>query len=1169
MSFSRTTLSFLLTLLSLSGTANAVTISGFVKRTDGTPVAQVDLDVFDSATGAPVFVLNDKTGVNGLYQIVLAAGTYDISYTPPRALRLAAFRHSAVAAAGTLVTLPDVRLEPGLLVSGHVQDAASPPLPAADVEVRFFDTLTGLTVFAAANRSDLAGDYSVLVPARTYNLIFAPAAGDTLLPMRIAGVNVAADVDLAPVSLSRGHLIEGDVVDPGAVAVAAVDADVFDAFTGDQILTVHDDTDPQGHYRFAVPAGTFDIPFFPPAAAALAATEARGVVVAGATVLPLISLPRAMTLSGRVVDHLGQPAANVDLDLVDLDTGTVYPTARDDTDAAGNYSVRVPPGLYDVHYGPLVGSGSSAAVREELSLTASMMLGDTVLPTARSVTGRLLEAGAPSGPVPVAGAKFVVFDDVSGRGYPSVGNPSAGDGTFSLALPPGAWVLEPLPPPGQPLVTHKLAAVDLTLSGVALGDVTLPRGAFLSGRVLGPAGPLRDVDLDVVDAAGTRIITPHDNTDPLGRYQVVVPAGSYSIEYEPPWDTDLAASSLPGITVSSPATTLPDVLLARGVVVTGRVISPAAAPLFNADLNVKNALGAAYLTSHDNTRSDGTFKLVLPPGGDAAARVDFVPARGARVLPASLSPLELLADTSLGDVTLSPGVLVSGQVTRPAGTGVRDVDLTVVDAGTGRSLFTPHDNTDGAGSYVVTVPTGLYNLQYIPPPPVIGGDKLVAARLAQVEVAADLPGLDIALENGVWAAGRVTTATGAGVAAADLDFTLPNGTVAFTPRGTTGTDGSYSVVVPPGIYDLAVDPPAGSRLMGALRQGVDLLADDRSLPTILLYEGYLVTGYLWRTDGTPVDGADLDVIDPVTGSRRYTPGDNTDPQGFYRLLVPPGVWDIHYEPLATSSLPAVRRQGVVVSGDTLLSPTIVPDGLRVEGLVLDAGVTPVPGTRAEFLLSGSVFPAVGNRTATDGRFRTFVPAGTYDIVFLPPAGSGLAPLTRAGVAISRDTTLADVHLATSVQPTLTGISAASGSSAGGLTVTLGGTNFTGASRVYIGGVEAAVISSSSGSIIALTPSHPPGRVDVSVVNPGSAPSILAQAFTFVRRTPDIAITMVRSGDDLVLSWSGTAQAHYTVYRAAAPAGLASPVVVGITGATSVTVPGGAHASTGSQFYDVE
>ncbi len=63
-----------------------------------------------------------------------------------------------------------------------------------------------------------------------------------------------------------------------------------------------------------------------------------------------------------------------------------------------------------------------------------------------------------------------------------------------------------------------------------------------------------------------------------------------------------------------------------------------------------------------------------------------------------------------------------------------------------------------------------------------------------------------------------------------------------------------------------------------------------------------VSGFVTDPNGNPIAGADLDFDDAVTGVRIFTPGDNTDPTGFYSVSVWPGVYHISYAPPPNTNL---------------------------------------------------------------------------------------------------------------------------------------------------------------------------------------------------------------------------------------------------------------------------
>ena len=80
-------------------------------------------------------------------------------------------------------------------------------------------------------------------------------------------------------------------------------------------------------------------------------------------------------------------------------------------------------------------------------------------------------------------------------------------------------------------------------------------------------------------------------------------------------------------------------------------------------------------------------------------------------------------------------------------------------------------------------------------------------------------------------------------------------------------------------------------------------------------------------------------------------------------------------------------------------------------------------------------------------------------------------------------------------PTVSSVTPASGSAAGGVSLTIAGANFDPAAVVHVGGVDAPIVSIDSGEIVATSPALTPGTAnDVLVLNPSSANAALLKAF---------------------------------------------------------------------------
>jgi hypothetical protein len=87
-------------------------------------------------------------------------------------------------------------------------------------------------------------------------------------------------------------------------------------------------------------------------------------------------------------------------------------------------------------------------------------------------------------------------------------------------------------------------------------------------------------------------------------------------------------------------------------------------------------------------------------------------------------------------------------------------------------------------------------------------------------------------------------------------------------------------------------------------------------------------------------------------------------------------------------------------------------------------------------------------------------------------------------------------------PTVTGVVPNTGSAKGGTTVTITGTNFVPGAMVSFGGVPAAttVLVASRTSIVATTPSHAGGTVNIVVTNPDRQSGAQASGFKYIAVT---------------------------------------------------------------------
>jgi choice-of-anchor C domain-containing protein len=285
-------------------------------------------------------------------------------------------------------------------------------------------------------------------------------------------------------------------------------------------------------------------------------------------------------------------------------------------------------------------------------------------------------------------------------------------------------------------------------------------------------------------------------------------------------------------------------------------------------------------------------------------------------------------------------------------------------------------------------------------------------------------------------------------------------------------------------------------------------------------------GTVLDTNGNPIGGATVTILRADTSAGPFAPVDvaapGIEPTTNPETTAVDGIfhWDVDsgwYEIRATApgcTNPANSSQSAVIIGPYPVPPPQV--GLTI---TLACSDEPPPPTPVVGSLSESTGPATGGTTLTvlgSG----FTPASTVkfgqtaaqSVTFLSPQaltvtsppGSGLVDVTVQNGGTSSATSSADQFFYGS-PPAVTGLSPASGSTAGGTTVTITGTGFTGATAVSFGGIPATSFTVVSDTQIQATaPAEQAGTVGVDVVTPaGASAQVAADGYSYLSAPPAI------------------------------------------------------------------
>ncbi len=385
--------------------------------------------------------------------------------------------------------------------------------------------------------------------------------------------------------------------------------------------------------------------------------------------------------------------------------------------------------------------------------------------------------------------------------------------------------------------------------------------------------------------------------------------------------------------------------------------------------------------------------------------------------------------------------------------------------------------------------------------------------------------------SAAYSIGFTTSSTGAlGAATGSIDLLAPCGTVfpstgwtvdsTATLASTSSSSGcssanKASVTVPPGatIGDSA-----------SVKVGVSAVTN----PAAGTYVMYVSTSA--DTDPVPTPAYAIGTqVSAVTGP---------SPSPAYAGA--PATYTLGFTTSATGAL-AAGAGTVTLAGPAGTSfPSALTD-YTVDGVVPAALAGAGTSTATLTVPSGLDVPASSN-----------VSVVAIDVTNPPKAGS-----YTAGVSTSSDPVPAaspSYSLTTPPQPTVTGVSPASGPVSGGTSVTVTGTGFVPGASVDFGTVAAAKVTVDSGSeITALSPPNVTGSVDVTVTTAGgTSPTSSADLFTY--EAAYTALTPTRICDTRAGNPSGLAGAEAQCNGKTLAAGKPLDVTVaGIAGVPSAGV----------------
>jgi hypothetical protein len=420
---------------------------------------------------------------------------------------------------------------------------------------------------------------------------------------------------------------------------------------------------------------------------------------------PPAALHAQFNLSGRVTDPASQGVHPVDIDAVESQTGQPIILTGDSTNVNGDYSIQLWPATYDLSYNPQPSTGVAPVLLRSVPIT-----GDTVIDVSAEWGMRVAGQVTDNAGIPLINLDVDVIDPQTGLTLQTPADQTDSSGVYSVVVPAGTYEFVFEPNWQDSLTVYHLW--DVTVQADTIMSVTFPPSVDISGVVRMENGTrIANVDLDVTEATtGRRIRTNGDNTGFGGEYLIHLWPGVWDIDYEAPQGSGVADDVIYGLVVNGDRTI--DITLKNGFEISGTITDILSRPIPNVDIDVDDvATGERLWTSHDNTRSDGTYSVMVPPGLYNIGFEHVI--SNVRAAPVRLDSVQVSASTVI-DLVMPVADFISGTITDDGGAPVEGCEVLLLDSGTGRAVYTPSNLSDASGAYQLRVASGTYDIAFRP-----------------------------------------------------------------------------------------------------------------------------------------------------------------------------------------------------------------------------------------------------------------------------------------------------------------------------------------------------------------------------------------------------------------------------------------------------------------------
>jgi hypothetical protein len=240
--------------------ASGVGLYGTVVTSGGLPIAGINIDIENATTGEELDLAHDVTSASGQFAVPSITGPVRLQLKATGIFPTLASKELELTITGDTI-LGNIPLSPGFIAFGVVRTPSGQAVPGADIDAR--DVATGAKVYTPGDNTDFAGQFTVTVPAGTYDFEACPKFADLLAPGQATGVLVTSTTNVGQITVLPGAILSGTVTDAQGTPFADADIDLDHPVTGVSVPICGDNTDAVGAYAVVVPKGTWTVVFEP------------------------------------------------------------------------------------------------------------------------------------------------------------------------------------------------------------------------------------------------------------------------------------------------------------------------------------------------------------------------------------------------------------------------------------------------------------------------------------------------------------------------------------------------------------------------------------------------------------------------------------------------------------------------------------------------------------------------------------------------------------------------------------------------------------------------------------------------------------------------------------------------------------------------------------------